>query len=58
MNQMGGQMGMNQMGGQMGMNQMGGMGQAPQMQPSTWTCPFCGTQNQGNNCTGCGQAKG
>ena len=68
--QMGGQMGMNQMnnqmGGQMGgmngqmgmnqMNQMGGMGQTPQMQ--AWTCPFCGTQNQGNTCTGCGQARG
>ena len=56
-NQMGGQMG--GMNGQMGMNQMnqmGGMGQAPQMQ--AWTCPFCGTQNQGNTCTGCGQARG
>ena len=55
MNQMGGQMGMNQMGGQMGMNQMGGMNQ---MQSSAWTCPYCGTQNEGNNCTGCGQARG
>ncbi len=56
MNQMGGQMGMNQMGGKMGMNQMGGqMGQ--QMQSAGWICPFCGTQNEGNNCTGCGQAR-
>ena len=56
MNQMGGQMGgMNQMGGQMGMNQMGGMNQ---MQSSAWICPYCGTQNEGNNCTGCGQARG
>ena len=65
MNGMNNQMGMNQMNNQMGqmggMNGMNGqmgqmMGQAPQMQP--WTCPFCGTQNEGNTCTGCGQAKG
>ena len=54
--QMGGMNNMNGMNGQMGMNQMGGMGQAPQMQ--AWTCPYCGTQNEGNTCTGCGQAKG
>ena len=53
MNQMGGQMGgMNQMGGQMGMNQMGG-----QMQAGPWICPYCGTQNEGNSCTGCGQKR-
>ncbi len=58
MNQMGGQMGMNQMGGQMGMNQMGGqMNGMNQMQAGPWICPYCGTQNEGNACTGCGQKK-
>ena len=44
--------------------QMGNMGQNPYMnqgqqmaQPAGWTCPFCGTVNTGNFCTGCGQKK-